>query len=175
MSDGIIRLTKAQISLIKKRIQQEGVKTAELAEDLLDHFCVAIEEKMAEGQPFDTALENAFNALQEDELKVTEMKTQEMLGGKKVFYPNLLQSFLLVLSALPIALVVSWLVLQAVQVLAVGINDLALREQWIKQTYLLNVGITSVFALGVPIGYTIWRKRQTQIKLPIFSFRAVPA
>ncbi|GEM_PF-2434060 len=175
MSDTSVTLTKAQISLIKKRIQHEGVKTSELAEDLLDYFCVAVEEKIREGETFESAFENAFNALQEDELKATEMKTQELLEGKKPYYPNLLQSFLLALSTLPIALVVSWLVFQAVWILAVGIGDLALREQWVKQTYLLNAAITNVFALGVPIGYTIWRKRQTQIKPPIFSFRIVPA
>lgn len=168
-------LTKSQISLIKKRIHQEGVKTAELAEDLLDHFCVAIEQQVAQGRPFQPAFDQVFDTLPEDELKMTEMKTQELLEGKKVFYPDLLQSFLLALSTLLIAFVVSWLVFQAVQVLAVGINDLALREQWVKQTSLLNVAITNIFALGVPIGYTIWRKRQTQIKLSVFSFRAVPA
>jgi len=127
-------LTKHQINLIKEHIQQKGVKTPELAEDLLDYFCVAVEEKMEEGETFESAFESAFNALQEDELKATEMKTQELLEGKTIFYPNLRQSFLLTLSTLLIALVASWSVFQAVQVLAVGINDLALREQWVKQT-----------------------------------------
>ncbi|MEM9676166.1 MAG: CPBP family intramembrane glutamic endopeptidase [Bacteroidota bacterium] len=163
-------LTKSQISLIKKRIQQEGVKTVELAEDLLDHFCVAIEQQVAQGSPFQLAFDQVFATLQEDELKITEMKTQELLEGKKVFYPDLFQSFLLVLSAL----FFSWLAFQAAQAVAIGIEDLEMRKQWFEQNYLLIIGFSEVSAIGIPIGYTIWRKRQTQINLPIFSFRTVP-
>ncbi|MGD1889986.1 MAG: lysostaphin resistance A-like protein [Cyclobacteriaceae bacterium] len=163
-------LTKSQISLIKKRIQQEGVKTAELAEDLLDHFCVAIEQQVAQGRPFQLALDKAFDTLQEDELKITEMKTQELLEGKKVFYPDLFQSFGLLLMAFAIG----WLASKGVQAISIGIADPEMRQQWYEQNYLLIGEIGIILSLGVPMGYTIWRKRQTQTNMSIFSFRTVP-
>ncbi|MEM9833517.1 MAG: CPBP family intramembrane glutamic endopeptidase [Bacteroidota bacterium] len=170
MPDDLIRLTKSQISIIRSRLKQDGIKTAELVEDLLDHFCVAIEEKMAEGRTFNVAIDDAFGSLQEDELKATEMKTQELLEGKKVFYPDLFQSFLLVLSAL----FIGWLVFFAVQAVAIGIEDLELREQWFEQNHLLIFEISTVLIFGVPIGYAIWKKRQMQSSASVFSFRSVP-
>ncbi len=171
MPDGVTQLTKSQISIIRARLKQDGIKTTELAEDLLDHFCVAIEEKMVEGQTFNAALENTFGSLQEDELKATEMKTQELLEGKKTYYPNLLQSFGLLLMTFAI----SWVASKGVQAISVGIEDLEMRKQWFEQNYLLIIVFSVVPIVGIPIGYTIWRKRQTQINLPIFSFRTVPA
>lgn len=164
-------LTKSQISLIKKRIQQEGVKTAELAEDLLDHFCVAIEQQVAQGRPFQLVFDQVFATLQKDELKVTEMKTQELLESKKTYYPNLLQSFGLLL----IAFIVAWIASKGVQAISIGIADLETRQQWYEQNYLLIAGVLNVLIFGTPIGYAVWRKRQTHINLPIFSFRAAPA
>ena len=171
MPDGVTQLTKSQIGIIRTRLKQDGIKTTELAEDLLDHFCVAIEEKMVEGQTFNAALENTFGSLQEDELKATEMKTQELLEGKKTYYPNLLQSFGLLLMTFAI----SWVASKGVQAISVGIEDLEMRKQWFEQNYLLIIVFSVVPIVGIPIGYTIWRKRQTQINLPIFSFRTVPA
>ncbi|MEM6846060.1 MAG: type II CAAX endopeptidase family protein [Bacteroidota bacterium] len=170
MSATSVTLSKAQISLIKKRIQREGIKTTELAEDLLDYFCVAIEQEVAQGRPFQQAFDKVFDALQRDELKATEMKTQELLEGKKTYYPNLLQSFGLLLMAFAIG----WLASKGVQAISIGIEDLEMRQQWYEQNHLLIVGILNILMFGAPIGYAIWRKRQTQINLPIFSFRAVP-
>lgn len=170
MPSTLAHLSKAQIRLIRERLQHEGIKTPELAEDLLDHFCVAIEEKMSDGHAFESALEQVFNTLQEDELKITEMKTQELLEDKKVFYPDLFQSFLLVL----VVFAISWLVHLGVKAIAIGIEDLPTRELWFKQNYLLIGGIGIILSLGVPIGYTIWRKRQMQINASVFSFRTVP-
>ncbi|MEQ9440824.1 MAG: type II CAAX endopeptidase family protein [Cyclobacteriaceae bacterium] len=170
MPSTLAHLSKAQISLIRERLQHEGIKTPELAEDLLDHFCVAIEEEMGQGQAFESAFEHVFNILQEDELKTTEMKTQELLEDKKIFYPDLFQSFLLVLMVFAIG----WLVHLGVKAIAIGIEDLPTRELWFKQNYLLIAETSFIFSLGIPMGYAIWEKRKTQRNVSIFSFRSVP-
>ncbi len=170
MPYGIEYLSKEQIKLVKERLSKGGVVTSELMEDLLDHFCVAIEEEMKQGRPFQSAFNYVFDTLQEDELKTTEMKTQELLEGKKIFYPNLLQSFGLLL----LAFMISWVVSLTVQAIAIGEENVEVRAQWLSQNYLLIFEISSILTFGGTIGYAIWKIRRTQVSMPIFSFRSVP-
>jgi len=165
----VASLSRQQIRRIKERIGQEGVNTAELAEDLLDHLCTCIEEEMEHGLCFEKAFEKVFNNLEEDELKLTEMKTQELLEGKKVFYPDLFQSFIIVLVFVGGLLYLRFL-LHAVMVSESG-------EQFrevIAAYYPLYIIILNTVLFGGVIVYAILQIRKTQGKMPIFSFRPVP-
>ncbi|MEQ9440823.1 MAG: type II CAAX endopeptidase family protein [Cyclobacteriaceae bacterium] len=170
MPAAVIHLTKGQIGLIKERIQEGGIKTPELAEDLLDHFCVAIEEEMGQGHSFESALEHIFNTLQEDELKTTEMKTQELLEGKKIFYPNLKQSFGL------LALLVGGTIFLTIVAIAIGGSNSEEKQQYLLDQYLpLMIVAGNLIVIGGVIAYAIREIRHTQISAPVFSFRSVPA
>jgi len=162
-------LNRQQIRRIKERIGKEGVNTAELAEDLLDHLCTCIEEEMEQGLCFEKAFEKVFNNLEEDELKLTEMKTQELLEGKKVFYPNLFQSFVVI-----IVFVVGSLFLKFL-IDAVLISDSSEQiRKVIAEYYPLYIIIINTVLFGGVIGYAILEIRKTQGRMPIFSFRPVP-
>lgn len=170
MPASVIHLTKEQIDLIKARIKEGGIKTPELAEDLLDHFCVAIEEKMSDAQAFESAFEQVFNTLQEDELKATEMKTQELLEGKKIFYPNLKQSFGL------LALLVGGTIFLTIVAIAIGGSNSEEGQQYLLDRYLpLMIIGGNLIVIGGVIAYAIREIRQTQVSAPVFSFRSVPA
>ncbi len=165
----VASLSRQQIKCIKERIGQEGVRTADLAEDILDHLCTCIEEEMEGGLCFEKAFEKVFNNLEEDELKLTEMKTQELLEGKKAFYPDLFQSFVLI-----IIFVVGSLFLRfVINAVLISDNGEQIREV-IEAYYPLYVVILNTVLFGGVIGYAILEIRKTQGNIPIFSFRPVP-
>ncbi len=170
MPDPVASLSKEQIKQIKEKISEEGVVTSALLEELVDHFCVAIEEDMMEGKSFQSAFEQAFNNLQEDELKVTEMKTKELTEGKEIFYPDLLQSFLMVLAAF----LISWLVSLTVQAIAIGEENVEVRAQWLQKNLLWIQVISGLLTLGGPLAFAIWKRKKTTANVPVFSFRSVP-
>jgi len=118
---------------------------------------------------FEKALEKVFNNLEEDELKLTEMKTQELLEGKKVFYPNLFQSFILMLVFVGGLLFLRFL-FHGVMISESGEQ---IREVIAAYYPLYVVVINTIFYGGV-IGYAVLKIRKTQWKAPIFSFRPVP-
>lgn len=165
----VMHLHKEQIKQIKVRIMQEGVVTPELIEELLDHFCVAIEEEMKEGKLFQSAFDHVFNTLQEDELKATEMKTQELLDGKEIFYPNGWQSF-----GLMILLAGGTVLLSVLAAGLVGGANEEARQQLMNQYFPLIVTMGNLLVFGAVIAYAIREIRRTQHRAPIFSFRSLP-
>jgi uncharacterized protein len=167
----VARLSRQQIRLIKERISQEGVSTAELAEDLLDHLCTCIEEEMENGLCFEKAFEKVFNSLEEDELKLTEMKTQELLEGKKAYYPDLPQSFGLM------ALFVLWSVLIIVFAGAMvrGLDSQPFEEIMKADYYPFFIVISNLIIFAPVIAFAVREIKQTQGKTPVFSFRSIPA
>ncbi|MDF9800494.1 membrane protease YdiL (CAAX protease family) [Catalinimonas alkaloidigena] len=179
MPDDLALLNKAQVRSIKEKISQKGVETPELLEDLLDHFCVAIEEEMKGGGSFDSAFAHVFDSLQEDELKTTEMKTQELLEDKKIFYPDFRQSLGLMIMIVGLVILWSVGVMIVLGVLtAVGIIEgggEAHRNLFMEQYYPLIITLSNLLVFGAVIAYAIREIRQTQISAPVFSFRAVPA
>ncbi|WPP48171.1 CPBP family intramembrane glutamic endopeptidase [Catalinimonas niigatensis] len=170
MPHDVVSLSKEQIRQIKEKIGQEGVVTPELVEELVDHFCVAIEEEMKGGRTFESAFDKVFDNLQEDELKVTEMKTKELTEGKTIFYPDLLQSFLMVLAAF----LISWVVSLTVQAIALGEENVEVRAQWFNQNFLWIGLLNGLLTLGAPLAYAIWKRKKISAHAPVFSFCSVP-
>ena len=162
-------LSRQQIRLIKEKIAREGVSTAELAEDLLDHFCTCIEEEMEHGLCFEKALEKVFDNLEEDELKLTEMKTQELLEGKKVFYPDLWQTF-----DLMFVFVSGLLLLGPIAGYMLSKESAEAIRKVIIENLPLYITITNLILFGGVIGYAVLKIRKSQGKGPVFLFRSVP-
>lgn len=160
----VASLSRQQIRLIKERISDEGVSTAELAEDLLDYLCTSIEEEMQSGLSFEKAFEKVFNNLEEDELKLTEMKTQELLEGKKAYYPDLAQSFGIMV------LLVLWSVI--ITGLATAIDG-GTSQSFINNYYPFFLIITNLIVFVPVLGYAMREIKKSQGKAPIFSFRPV--
>ncbi len=50
-----MNLTPAQLNLISKELIQGGIKYQDLYEELLDHYILAIEDRQAQGQTFESA------------------------------------------------------------------------------------------------------------------------
>jgi hypothetical protein len=94
----MIRLSKAQTERILRDIRQQGVHSLDLTEDLLDHICSAVEREMEAGLDFEEAYEKVrTGAFASGELGAVQAQTEALLAGKLVYYPNLVQSFGLLL------------------------------------------------------------------------------
>lgn len=68
----MIVLQEAQIAHLAEKLQQAGLQHAILQEELLDHLCCAVEEKMDTGLTFEQAAEEALNAFPQPELQAIQ-------------------------------------------------------------------------------------------------------
>ena len=62
-------LNENQVAHIGQIIKEKGVKNAELRDELLDHVCCQVENRMDNGQPFRQALAASLDTFEEDEMK----------------------------------------------------------------------------------------------------------
>lgn len=76
------RLTDEQVEIVAQRISG-GMTTESLGDDLLDHFCCFIEERMAEGMGFEEAYEQAFAAIAPNGVQEIEEELFFLLTLKK--------------------------------------------------------------------------------------------
>ena len=53
------QLSSEQVNFIAKKIESGEIQSKELHDDLLDHFCCVIEDRMNKGEQFDEAFEKA--------------------------------------------------------------------------------------------------------------------
>jgi uncharacterized protein len=88
-------LTQQQTELIKDEITKRGISHPELGEELLDHICTAVEAGMATGESFEQAFKQVMSRFRQHELKQVELKTQALVAKRNIYYPNILQSFVL--------------------------------------------------------------------------------
>lgn len=77
-----MELTSAQILLIKKEIKKKGINNDALAEDILDHFCCIVEERLEQNSDFRTAYNEAVK--QFGSLKQLQAKTTESIESVKM-------------------------------------------------------------------------------------------
>jgi hypothetical protein len=59
----MVQINEEQLLTIRQRIVAGGVSDEGLLEDLLDHYCCFIEDAAAAGADFETAYQNAFEAI----------------------------------------------------------------------------------------------------------------
>jgi hypothetical protein len=53
-------LTEKNIEFISRKINGSNIELNEMREDLIDHFCCAIEEDMKKGSSFDKAYDKSY-------------------------------------------------------------------------------------------------------------------
>lgn len=96
------RLSEQEVNTVYERLRQEGVSNRKLEEDLLDHFCCFMEERMEQGVHFERAFKEAMYAISPNGLKEIEfelffiMNFNKQLTMKRViFSTGFLAAFLL--------------------------------------------------------------------------------
>jgi hypothetical protein len=88
------QLSDKQIEYIEKEIRRSKIESSLLKENLIDHFCCAVEEELSRGKSFNEAYDFAYHSIapegfeeieQEDILLVTPLKFRIM---KKLVYTS---------------------------------------------------------------------------------------
>jgi hypothetical protein len=77
-------LTDQQIDFIATVVERSKIASAEIKEDLVDHFCCAIEEQLARGKSFETAYDLAYHNITPDGFDEIERETIYLLTSKKI-------------------------------------------------------------------------------------------
>lgn len=75
----MVELTEHQINLISAYIKQNGVAQDELHDDLLDHVCTSMENRMQQGESFEEAFQYTINLFGPGGLKQVQNETFELL------------------------------------------------------------------------------------------------
>jgi hypothetical protein len=78
------RLNDEQIEYIKNQIENSKIKSRELRDDLLDHFCCVIEDDLKKGIGFAEAFKSAFNTICPNGLDEIQQETIFLLTYKKI-------------------------------------------------------------------------------------------
>ncbi|HEY4336739.1 MAG TPA: hypothetical protein VGM89_12595 [Puia sp.] len=61
-------LTDDQVDFIARAIHAQGIRLADLHDNLLDHICILVEQGMEAGRPFEEVLATAFRSLYRKDL-----------------------------------------------------------------------------------------------------------
>jgi len=77
-------LTDDNIDIIGRAINGSTIKSAEMKEDLIDHFCCAVEEDMKKGLSFEKAYDNAYQNICPDGFDEIQGETVFLLTLNKV-------------------------------------------------------------------------------------------
>ncbi|MBP9151000.1 MAG: hypothetical protein KBF73_01820 [Flavobacteriales bacterium] len=75
----MVELTEQQIELISAYIKQNGVAQDELHDDLLDHVCTSMENRISQGESFEEAFHYTLNLFGPGGLKQVQNETFELL------------------------------------------------------------------------------------------------
>lgn len=77
-------LTKQNIELISRKINDSDIESNEMKEDLIDHFCCAIEEDLKKGISFDESYDKAYQNICPDGFDEIQRETVFLLTFKKI-------------------------------------------------------------------------------------------
>lgn len=80
-----MKLTTEQLDLISKEIITGGIKYQDLYEELLDHYVLAIENRVTHGQTFEEALEEINSSFENYRPPLIERYYYDVRKFKKVF------------------------------------------------------------------------------------------
>ncbi len=100
-----MELTDNQILHIENELRQSGIDYQPLREELLDHLCCAIEEKMISGNSFETAFHDSIQSFGQQGIIQVQQHTIELLTKKTNFMKKMiLLTSAMVLSVLTISI-----------------------------------------------------------------------
>ena len=77
-------LTEQNIDFITKVINDSKIESVEMKEDLIDHFCCAIEEEMKKGLNFEKSYDKAYQNICPDGFDEIRRETVYLLTFKKI-------------------------------------------------------------------------------------------
>ncbi|MDR2009746.1 MAG: hypothetical protein LBQ22_04620 [Bacteroidales bacterium] len=77
-------LTEQNIEFITQIVNQSNITSIEMKEDLIDHFCCAIEEDMKKGLSFEKAYDKAYHNICPDGFDEIQRETVFLLVSKKI-------------------------------------------------------------------------------------------
>ncbi len=77
-------LSAEQIAIVKKQVEQSGIESEMLRDDVLDHLCCVIEIKLSQGKDFDQALQEAVYELAPEGLIEIQRETVFLLNSTKI-------------------------------------------------------------------------------------------
>ena len=75
----MVELSEAQVELVSAYIKQNGVAQDELHDDLLDHVCTSMEQRMQQGESFEEAFQYTLSLFGPGGLKQVQNETFELL------------------------------------------------------------------------------------------------
>jgi len=84
------QLSDKETEVIRQRIIQSGLSNQGLQDDLLDHFCCFVEDKMSEGADFEATYKEAFQAITPDGMYdietelITLLTLNKQIGMKRI-------------------------------------------------------------------------------------------
>src|ERR1700752_4525564 len=76
------RLSEEQIEFIRTDIKARGIEMESLQDDLLDHVCCIIEERLEENGDFEKFYSSVIKTFYKTELKEIETETIDLLTNK---------------------------------------------------------------------------------------------
>ncbi len=76
-------LSDQNIEFITRRINESKIESVGMIEDLIDHFCCAVEEEMKKGKSFESSYEKALNDICPDGFNEILNETVFLLSTKK--------------------------------------------------------------------------------------------
>jgi hypothetical protein len=77
-------LTEEQIDYITQFVNNSTIQSEEMKEDLIDHFCCAIEADMQKGKSFETAYDKAYHYICPDGFDEIQRETIFLLTFKNI-------------------------------------------------------------------------------------------
>lgn len=79
-----IELNSQQVIFIEENLSSKGMEYDPLKEELLDHLCCMVENKMKSGKSFHIASNEVFDAFGKEELKELQNRTFKLLNQRKL-------------------------------------------------------------------------------------------
>src|SRR6187549_709226 len=77
-------LSQDQVILIRDYVDQNRISIETLRDDLLDHLCCCVEEKLDEGKPFGESLRESVHELAPDGLQRLEHETLLLINTNNI-------------------------------------------------------------------------------------------
>jgi hypothetical protein len=81
-----MKLSKEYVDIIRYRIDQSDITMHTLRDDVLDHVCCVVEQKLNEGKSFEIAFQEALHELAPTGLDEIQRKTFYLLNSPKILF-----------------------------------------------------------------------------------------
>lgn len=85
-------LSIQELQEVEQKLQEAGLSYDVLEAEMLDHICCSIEQDLASGTRFSEAMQSAFDAFGEDELKKLETETISIINQNSITMKKMLIS-----------------------------------------------------------------------------------